>query len=134
MEQKHQILIIDDEEEFSGLIKYHLERIGSFEVYTASDGKSGIALAKRIKPDLILLDILMPGIDGFEVLKKLKSDTQTVKIPVIMFSAVSDVRAKVKASQLFDEEYITKPVDIQVLKEKMEKVLSRRYGEHEHNS
>jgi len=126
--------MIDDEEEFSGLIKFHLEGVGTFEIETVFDGKSGLAAAKRIKPDLILLDILMPGMDGFEVLKKLKSDSETVKIPVIMFSAVSDVKAQVRAAQLFDEEYITKPVDIKILKEKIEKALSRRYGKHEHTA
>lgn len=83
----------------------------------------GINLVKEIKPDLILPDIMMPGLDGFEVLKRLKADSETVKIPVIMLSAKEDEESKVKAAQLYDELYLTKPMESEKLKAKIESVF-----------
>lgn len=122
---KKRILIIDDEVDFSGLVKMNLELTGDFEVGIAANGKKGIKLAKRIKPDLILLDILMPGMDGFEVLEKLKKHEDTMMIPVVMLTAKGDEASKTKATQLYDELYITKPIEATDLKIKIEEVLER---------
>ncbi|MDP2924005.1 MAG: response regulator [Candidatus Omnitrophota bacterium] len=78
-----------------------------------------------MKPDLIILDIVMPGIDGFKVLEKLKKENNTMAIPVIMLSGQDADMYKVKAAQLFDELYITKPVDAHQLKEKIEEIFKR---------
>lgn len=125
---KKKILIVDDEENFSYLLKIHFESTGDFEVYTASNGNAGIKLAKEIKPDLFLLDIMMPGEDGYEVLKKVKKDNDLMMIPVIMLTAVSDEKSKVKAAQLYDEAYITKPADFISLKDTVERILRKREG------
>lgn len=126
MAAKRKILIIDDEEYFGKLAKKNLELLGNLEVDTATNGIEGVNLAKEIKPDLILLDIMMPGIDGFEVLKRLKADSETVKIPVIMLSAKEDEESKVKAAQLYDELYLTKPIESEKLKAKIESVFEIR--------
>jgi two-component system, OmpR family, alkaline phosphatase synthesis response regulator PhoP len=123
---KKKILIIDDETDFCKLVKRNLELIGDFEVAIAEDGKRGLASAKKLKPDLILLDIMMPHMDGFKVLEKLKTDMNTIAIPVIMLTAKGDEASKIKAAQLYDEEYITKPIDAPDLKTKIEEVLKRR--------
>jgi len=120
------ILIIDDEKNFCTLVKKILKLMGDFKVVVATDGKTGIKLAKKAKPDLILLDILMPGMGGFEVLEKLKKDDDTIAIPVVMLSALEDETAKLKAAQLYDEGYITKTIDPPDLKAKIEEVIERR--------
>lgn len=123
---KKRILLIDDEDDFCKLVKMNLELIGNFEVTTATNGKKGIKLAKKLKPDLILLDILMPGIDGFAVLQRLKEDENTIEIPVVMLTAKGDEVSKTKASELYDEEYITKPIEAPDLKARIEEVFKRR--------
>ena len=120
------ILIIDDEKDLCLLIKKNLEALGDFNVEMATNGKKGIQLAKKVKPDLIILDIIMPGMDGFEVLKNLKSNLKTRAIPVVMLTAKEDEESKVKAAQLYDELYITKPIEASALKTKIEEVLGRR--------
>ena len=121
---KKRILIIDDEGDFCRLVKMNLEAMGGFEVVVATNGKTGIELAKKIAPDLILLDILMPGMDGFKVLERLKeSGCNTMQIPVVMLSAKTDEASKQRAAQLYNEEYIEKPVEPLDLKTKIEKVL-----------
>lgn len=120
------VLMIDDELDFCELIKENLEIRGNFEVLIAKNGKDGLALAKRIKPNVILLDIRMPDMDGFQILERLKKDKDTIAIPVIMLSALEDNESKFKAAQLFDELYITKPVKIQDLQNNIEEVLKRR--------
>ena len=121
------ILIIDDEVDFGKIAKINLERDGDFSVYTATSGKQGFDAARKIRPEVILLDIIMPEMDGFKVLEMLKKDTVTMRIPVIMLSALTDDTAKLRAAGLYDEEYVTKPVETLDLRNKIEKVL-RRHG------
>jgi len=121
------ILMIDDEKEFCMVVKQNLEMKGDYCVEIAMDGKSGIAAALRSKPDLILLDIIMPGIGGFEVLRELKGKKETTSIPVVMLTAVGSEEAKEKALGLYDEDYIVKPVLIKDLDAKIKAVLSRRF-------
>jgi CheY-like chemotaxis protein len=104
--------------------------MGDFDVSVAANGEDGIRIASSLKPDLILLDIRMPGIDGIEVLKRLKKKEGTVEIPVIMLTAVLAEPAKEECNRLYDEMYIEKPVDMAVLKTKIDEVISRRraYG------
>ncbi len=123
---KIRILIIDDDKELCNLVKKNLEQRGDFEIVMAYNGKAGIKLAKKARPNLILLDILMPGMDGFSVLKRLKQDEATMSIPVVMLSGVGDEEAKLKAHELYDEMYITKPVIADDLKAKIDEVLRRK--------
>jgi DNA-binding response OmpR family regulator len=122
---KKKILIIDDEENFCKLVKMNLELTGAFKVSIATDGIEGIAAAQKTIPDLILLDILMPRMDGIEVLKRLRKDKNTFKIPVIMLTAIGYKPFKFRASELYAEEYITKPIDVAGLRTKIEGVLKR---------
>jgi CheY-like chemotaxis protein/VanZ family protein len=129
MSGKKRILIIDDEKSICDMVKKGLELMGDFEVSIETRGKGGIRAAKWLRPDLILLDICMPGMDGLEVLKRLKENNKdTITIPVIMLTAVSDGSTKEECARLYDEMYIEKPVEIIVLKAKIDEVLIRRQG------
>jgi DNA-binding response OmpR family regulator len=121
------ILIIDDEKDFGFFVKQNLELAGGYSVTVATGGKDGIAAALRYKPDLILLDVIMPQMSGFEVLQALKDGAETTMIPVIMLTAVDTDEAKEKALGLYNEDYIVKPVAISELKAKVDAVLSRRF-------
>ncbi len=118
-------MIIDDEKDFSFFVKANLEFTRNYKVIVAESGRKGIWAALWQRPDLILLDIMMPGIDGFEVLKKLKVSKRTMFIPVIMLTAKNDDEAKAKATGLFNEDYVVKPVKIEDLISKIESVLKR---------
>ena len=95
---------------------------------TATSADKGIKLVRKYKPDLILLDIVMPGKDGFAVLKTIKNDEKTRSIPVIMLTAKVEESYKRKAASLYDEDYITKPVEVAELKSRIEKVIKKRKG------
>lgn len=122
------ILVIDDEEDFSFFLKKNLARL-DYKVLAASNGKKGLQLARRHKPDLILLDVMMPGMNGFEVLKILKDDMETLAIPVIMLTGREDQEAKQLAASLYNEDYIVKPADVEELRRRIEKVLDQRRGQ-----
>jgi len=123
---KRNLLLIDDEAEFCKLVKINLELMSSFRVHTATNGQDGCELAKKIKPDLILLDVLMPGMDGLKVLKRLREDKDTGEIPVIMLTASADETSKVKASRLSVELFISKPIDATDLIARIEKVFKKK--------
>jgi DNA-binding response OmpR family regulator len=122
------ILIIDDEIDFSKLVKMNLELGGAFKVEMAVKGSEGIKLAARLKPHLILLDVLMPDMDGFQVLEKLKGNSNTAPVPVIMLSAKGDDTTRREALSKEVELFITKPIDSSELKDKIIKVLKRIKG------
>lgn len=124
--RKKRLLIIDDEFYFCKLVKLNLELTGEFEVYIATNGKQGLSLAKKIKPDLILLDILMPVMNGFEVLEKLRKDKSTMEITVIMLTAKTDDESKIRAAKLYSEDYIVKTKEIGDLRASIDAVLKRR--------
>lgn len=125
---RKKILLIDDEEDFVYFTKINLEQTGKFEVATAIDADAGIKMVRKFKPNLILLDIMMPGKDGFEVLKTVKKDKETRGIPVVMFTVKDEDSYKQKAARLYDEDYITKPVELEELIARIEKVLKKRDG------
>ena len=119
------ILMVDDERDICLLIKQNLELSGDYKVIIANSGRDGISAARHEKPDLILLDIIMPGVSGFDVLRELKAKDETCPIPVIMLTAVGTEEAKEKAMSLYNEDYLVKPVRTDVLKQKIEEVLKR---------
>ena len=124
--EKKKVLIIDDEEDLTFFVKANLELAGNYEIIIATSGKEGIAIAASQDIDIILLDIMMPKMDGFEVLDKIKKTKGTLSIPVIILTAKGDIDSKIKAAGLYDEDYIVKPVQIEILKAKIEEALKRR--------
>jgi len=124
---KKTILAVDDDEELLGLLE-HILLDSDYQIHTATNGKDALKLARKLQPDLILLDILMPGMNGYEVLEELKRDDDTAMIPVIMLSGLNDERSKVKSAELYSESYLTKPFTTTELLSKIEEVLRRRGG------
>ena len=118
------ILVIEDEEHIRTILKYNLE-LDNFKVFLAEDGLTGLELAREQKPDLVLLDWMMPGLDGLQVLSELKHDERTKDIPVFMLTAKSMMAEVGRALYEGADDYITKPFDVielgQILKEKFEK-------------
>ncbi len=104
------ILIIDDQPKNLAVIGDYLMKCG-FTVIVSQTGEGGLRRAKRFKPDLILLDILMPDMDGFETCRRLKADESTKNIPVIFLTALTGVEDKVKGFELGGVDYITKPIE-----------------------
>ena len=102
------ILIVDDNPANLELLSDLLDDAG-FEIWVARDGESAIRKAEYAPPDIILLDVMMPGIDGFETCRRLKSNPLTQEIPVIFMTALSDTVDKVKGLNLGAVDYITKP-------------------------
>ena len=122
---KPKILLIDDEEALCEVFKHGLERTGSFEVGYATDGKTGLLMARKGSPDLVLLDVRMPQMSGIEVLQALKKDYPLSEIPVIMLSGLLDEATKRECNYHYGEEYVEKPVSIAALRERVEAVLRR---------
>ena len=114
MPQKR-ILIIDDEDPIRVLLKLTLQSAGYDSVLEASNGEDGLALAVRYKPDLILLDLMLPGMDGLSVCRRLKSSPDTQMIPIIMLTAKSDESDIVIGLEMGANDYITKPFNRKVL-------------------
>lgn len=131
--RKIRILIIDDEEDFCFLIKSNLESIGNYKVNTAKTCKKGMWAARWHKPDLILLDIMMPGIGGLEVLRRLKKSNKTRNIPIIMLTAVANTETEERAFSLHCDGYIVKPIKIEELISKLEKMLSKSVRKRKRN-
>ena len=108
------ILIVDDEEDVIELVRYHLDKNG-YKVDTAASGEEALSEARKKSPDLIILDLMLPGIDGLEVCKKLKSDLKTEPIPIIMLTAKGEESDIVTGLELGAEDYLTKPFSPKVL-------------------
>ena len=131
MKTKKRILIVDDEPDAIEFVKAVLSDIGEFHIIPAKDGREGINKATADKPDLIILDVIMPGTDGFIVFHELRSSKETKDIPVIMLTGVAD---KIGIKFLKDDmknytgsepvEYIEKPLDPDLLKKTVRQVFN----------
>ncbi|MCF7874527.1 MAG: response regulator [Candidatus Omnitrophica bacterium] len=122
-DQRKKILVVDDEEDLTYFLKANLEIEENYEVFIVTRAKDAFKSALKYKPDLIILDIMMPQVDGIEILEKIKNSKNTLDIPVIILSAKIDDATKIKAAKLYVECYITKPVQIEELKEKIKEVF-----------
>ena len=121
---KH-ILVVDDEEDILNLVKYNLVKDG-FQVTGVSTGEEAIRAARTKLPDLALLDLMLPGADGFTVARVLKGDAKTAHIPIIFLSARGEEADIVAGLELGAEDYITKPFSPRVLVAKVKAVLRRK--------
>lgn len=123
---KERILIIDDEEEICNVSKKILERTGRYDVITSTEGKRGVDLAKQYKPNLILLDVMMPDMDGTKVAEYLFEDPDTRGIPVAFLTAlVSKQEAEKDDGKIGPRFFIAKPVSSQELIERVETILTK---------
>ena len=123
-DHKYTIAVIDDERDLAGVIRDFLES-RNFDVKVACNGQQGLDLVRAEKPDLVILDIMMPVMDGRDVLIALKKDDATKNIPVIMLTAKDDQFERNYGLDLGACEYITKPYDSAILLRQVNKVLSK---------
>jgi DNA-binding response OmpR family regulator len=121
---KKRILIVDDESDLIELVKLRLEANG-YEVMVAGDGQSGLDKARAEKPDLIVLDVMLPKIDGYKVCRMLKFDEKYRHIPIIMFTARAQESDRKTGEQVGADAYITKPFDPAALLLKMNDLLNK---------
>ena len=126
--KKKKILVVDDEEDILELVRYNLSREG-YEVTCASSGEDGLKAARNELPDLIVLDLMLPGIDGLEVARLLKNDNSTKNIPVIMLTAKGEEADIVTGLELGADDYITKPFSPRIMIARIRAVLRRKTKE-----
>ncbi|MGC4376127.1 response regulator transcription factor [Fictibacillus sp. Mic-4] len=120
MSQK--IMVVEDEQSIATLLKFNLEQAG-FEVITASDGKEGLSLAEMEKPDLIILDLMLPEMDGMEVCKQLRQ--KHIFVPILMLTAKDDELDKILGLELGADDYMTKPFSPREVLARVKAILRR---------
>lgn len=121
------VLVVDDEEDVLDVLRLVLSKSG-YDVLTASSGMDGLMRAQSDHPDVILLDIMMHQMDGWEVLKLLKLDEQTHPIPVVILSARVEPKDKIRGLQEGAIDYVTKPFAVREILEKVEAILKSANG------
>ncbi|HXT36493.1 MAG TPA: response regulator [Chloroflexota bacterium] len=124
-DRPNRILVVDDEPDLVVLLEEHLTQEG-FEVLTAGAGMEAISMARSEKPDLILLDVMMPGVSGFDVCNILQDFPETTDIPVIFLTAVAETKRKVMGLNLGADDYITKPFDLHELTARVQAAMRPR--------
>lgn len=121
------ILVVDDEPDIVALVVYHLAKAG-YKVSSASTGTDALALAKRDRPSLVVLDLMLPGMSGFDVLAKLREDASTAKIAVLMLTARKEEPDRIRGLELGADDYLTKPFSPQELVLRVGAILRRVGG------
>jgi len=121
---RKKVLVVDDEKDIVDLLAYNLARNG-YETITASDGNDALEVAAKNGPDLIILDLMLPGIDGTEVARRLKADSRTSATPIIMLTAKGEETDVVVGLTLGADDYVTKPFSMKVLLARVSSVLRR---------
>lgn len=118
------ILVVDDEPKIVKLTRDYLEKDG-FRVISAGDGEAALAAARRERPDLVVLDLMLPGMDGLEVCRELKKDSQTERIPIVMLTAKGEESDIVTGLELGADDYVTKPFSPRELVARIRTLLRR---------
>lgn len=126
---KKKILVVDDEQDLLDLIEYNLKKEG-FDVLRAENGEEGIEIAKAHNPDLVLMDIMMPKMDGMVAVETMRADPELKPIPIIFLTARSDEKTEIEGLNKGGDDYITKPISTTKLISRIKAVL-RRFDETE---
>lgn len=119
------ILVIEDEEDVADLVRYHLRK-AKYRVLLAADGAEGAQLAASEKPDAIVLDIMLPKLNGFEVTKRLRADERTAGIPLLILSAKGETENRIKGLELGADDYLPKPFSPKELLLRLQALLRRK--------
>src|SRR5207244_1089171 len=121
---KTRILVIEDERGLTDVLSYNLQREG-FDVLVSHDGQEGLRKAQMQLPDLIVLDLMLPGIDGLEVCRQLRAGKHTAGIPILMLTAKSEETDQIVGFTMGADDYVTKPFSVKVLLQRI-RALQRR--------
>jgi DNA-binding response OmpR family regulator len=121
---RNTVLVIDDAKDLIELVRFNLEKSG-FDVLAATDGRSGLAIAAEHAPDIILLDVMMPGMDGLEVCRHLREDPRMRHIPILMLTARAEEADRVVGLELGADDYVTKPFSPRELVARVKAILRR---------
>ena len=119
------ILVIEDEEDVADLVRYHLRK-AKYRVVHAADGADGAKLAVSEKPDAIVLDVMLPKLNGFEVTKRLRSDARTAGIPILILSAKGETENRIKGLEFGADDYLPKPFSPKELLLRIQALLRRK--------
>ena len=122
LNEKNKILIVEDEQDIRDLLIFNLQKEG-FKVESADNGDSALSLIRKNNFDLVLLDLMLPGIGGFDLTRILKNDKKTSEIPILMLTAKGEESDIVKGLELGADDYMTKPFSIKVLIARINKIL-----------
>jgi type IV pilus assembly protein PilB len=123
------ILVVDDDDAIRRLVARSLQTLPvKPDVMTAADGKEGLQTAKKRRPDLVVLDIMMPGLSGFDVCRKLRSTIQTAFIPILMLTGNTDEESRTKGFMVGTDDYMAKPFSVPELHDRVTRLLRRTYG------
>ena len=118
------ILIVEDEIDIANLVAFNLERSG-FQVTIASDGREGLEKVLQEQPSLVILDLMLPGMDGYQVLKEMQRDSRSHAIPVLMLTAKGQIGDRIKGLELGADDYITKPFSPKELILRVKAIIKR---------
>lgn len=121
---KQTVLIIEDEPDLQEILTYNLESIG-YVVHVFDHGTRGLEAVQRLVPDIILLDVMLPGMDGLEICRHLRSNNSTKRIPIVMLTAKSEEVDQLVGFQMGADDYVTKPFKMRVLIERIKSLLRR---------
>ena len=124
------ILIIDDEKDLIEMVRYNLDKEG-FDVIAANDGKSGLEIAMKHKPSLVILDLMMPGMDGLQVCREMRGDDRSRRVPVIMLTAKAAETDRIVGLEMGADDYVTKPFSPRELVARVKAVLRRTTEQNE---
>ncbi|GJM63714.1 response regulator [Persicobacter diffluens] len=121
---QHKVLVVDDEEDIRDLLEYNLKASG-YQIQTAEDGQEAVAIARSFKPDLILLDIMMPTMDGIEACRQLRNNPEMDNTLIVFLTARAEEYSEVAAFDMGADDYIIKPVKPRALKRRIEALMER---------
>ena len=119
------VLVADDDEDILQLVSFRLERAG-YTVVTAADGQQALAAAREHQPDLAVLDVMMPGLNGYEVTRQLRADETTAHIPVILLTARVQEADVSRGFEAGADDYLRKPFSPQELRSRVQAIIARR--------
>ena len=118
------ILVVDDEQHITELIQFNLESYG-FDVIACDNGEDAVLLSQKEMPELVILDLMLPGIDGLEACRRIRNNEKTAKIPIIMLTAKGEEADKVLGLELGADDYLTKPFSVRELLARIRAILRR---------
>jgi DNA-binding response OmpR family regulator len=122
------VVVVDDEKDILELVRYHAEKAG-FTCLAAGDGATALRLVRQARPDLLILDLMLPGLDGFEVCRQLRRDPATAELPIIMLTARGEEVDRVVGLEVGADDYVVKPFSPRELIARIKAVLRRTRGE-----